>query len=53
MEINFQTVFEIENFYFCPRTLEAYKMLKERNLISFFFLFCPMSFHAAAEYIVI
>ena len=42
MEINRQTLFEIKKkHYFCTRTSEAYKILQKRNLIQFFFLFCP------------
>ena len=50
MEINFQTVLEIKK-YFCPTMFEKerYKILKERNLILFLFLFCPTSFHAAGQ----
>ena len=53
LEVIFQTVLEIKIFYFCPKTVEAYKILKKRNLILFLFLFCPISFHAAGEYVVI
>ena len=42
-----------KKYYFCPKTLEAYKILKEINLILFLFLFCPTGFHATGEYIVI
>ena len=43
---------EIKRCYFGP-TLEAYKILKERDWTSLIFLFYPTSFHAAGEYIVI
>ena len=53
LEVNFEVVLEIKIFYFCRKSLVAYKVLKKRNLISFLFLFCPTSFLAASKYIVI
>lgn len=50
MEIKYQKVLKIKKFHFYPTTSEAYKILKERSLTVFLFLFCPTSFHAAGEF---
>ena len=52
LEVHFQKILEIKIYYFFPKTLESYKILK-KNLIPLLFLFCPTSFHAVSEYIAI